>query len=119
MRFSLIVATLQRTTELRRLFASLERQAYRDFEVIVVDQNPDDRLLPIIGAFAAKLTIRRLTCAPGLWRARNVGLREAKGDIVSFPDDDCWYDGGLLAIVNQRLTDHPEWDGVLGDAVDQ
>ncbi len=81
MRFSLIVATLGRTAELQRLFESLERQTHRDFEVIVVDQNTDGRLLPILDAFATKLTIRRLTSIPGLSRARNVGLREATGEL--------------------------------------
>jgi len=118
MRFSLIVATVGRTPELERLFQSLERQTFRDFEVVVVDQNSDDRLLTIIDAFAHGFTIRRLTCAPGLSHARNLGLHEAQGDIVAFPDDDCWYPDGVLAFVDEMLKDHPEWDGVLGDAVD-
>jgi GT2 family glycosyltransferase len=41
---SLVVATLGRTVQLDRLFESLARQDFTDFEVIVVDQNPDDRL---------------------------------------------------------------------------
>jgi glycosyltransferase involved in cell wall biosynthesis len=45
MRFSLIVATIGRTAELRSLFESPAVQTHRDFEVIVVDQNPDDRVV--------------------------------------------------------------------------
>ena len=42
-RFSLIVPTLGRTTEVAELFASIVDQNRRDVELIVVDQNDDDR----------------------------------------------------------------------------
>ena len=118
MRFSLIVATIGRTEELIRLFHSLECQSHRDFEVIVVDQNPDDRLMAIIRDFGPLMTIRRLTSAPGLSRARNVGIQSATGDILCFPDDDCWYGNDLLELVNAQLSANPGWDGLIIDAVD-
>src|SRR3974377_1957806 len=47
---SLIVATVSRVNQLDILLNSLNRQTYLDFEVLVVDQNPDDRLLPVLQA---------------------------------------------------------------------
>ena len=41
---SLILATVGRTDELTRMFESLATQTFSDFEVVVVDQNEDDRL---------------------------------------------------------------------------
>lgn len=110
---SLIVATKSRVAELDRLLASLEVQTYRDFEVIVIDQNPDDRLVPVVQRVAT-LAIRHLRCAPGASRARNVGLRAALGDIIAFPDDDCWYPEQLLENVKEQFAAHREWDGLLG-----
>lgn len=118
MRFSLIVATLNRSDELGRLLESLNRQDYRDFEVIVIDQNSDDRLVPILRPFENRLEIRRLVSAPGLSRARNLGLRGITGEVVGFPDDDCSYPEDVLTRVNQALTDNPRWQGVIGDSVD-
>ena len=43
-RFSLIVPTLGRTTEVAKLFASIVDQGREDVEVIVVDQNDDERV---------------------------------------------------------------------------
>lgn len=119
MRISLVVATIGRTIELRRLLASLEAQTHRDFDVIVVDQNPDARLAPILADFAGKLEIRHLTCAPGASRARNLGIRNVTGEVVCFPDDDCWYPASVLGQVNDLLAAHPEWDAIIGEAVDE
>lgn len=47
----------------------------------------------------------------GLSRGRNRGLTELRGDVVAFPDDDCWYPAGLLADVRASLED-PALDGI-------
>jgi glycosyltransferase involved in cell wall biosynthesis len=109
MHFSLIVATMNRVNELDQLLSSLERQTCRDFDVIVVDQNPDNRLQPVLQAHS-RLSIEHLRSEKGLSRARNVALRVAKGEIISFPDDDCWYPDDLLETVAQWFEANPEFD---------
>src|SRR5215472_5711239 len=94
--FSLIIATLNRVDEIDHLLQSLEAQTFKDFEVMVVDQNPDDRLQSVLQSHPV-LSFRHLRSAPGLSKARNVGLPHAKDDIIAFPDDDCWYPVQLLA----------------------
>lgn len=119
MRFSLVIATLGRTTELQRLLKSLDAQTYRNFEIIVVDQNTDGRLLPVLSTFEDRLEICRTISAPGLSRARNLGLRAITGEVVCFPDDDCWYPENVLDRINQLLTMNPKCQGLVGDSVDQ
>jgi len=109
---SLIVATISRVTELERLLQSLDAQTCKDFEVIVVDQNPDDRLVPTFRRHEG-LRIRHLRSGRGLSRARNIGLRAAQGDIIAIPDDDCWYRDQLLAAVTEWFEMHPEFDGLF------
>lgn len=115
--FSLIVATIHRTAELKRLLASLENQN-EEMEVLVVDQNPDDRLKGIIKAFQRNLRIDHLSSAAGIARARNVGLHVASGDIIAFPDDDCWYPPDLLRKVRKSLLACPEYGGISGRGTD-
>lgn len=119
MRFSLVLGTVGRTLELERFLNALDAQRYRQFELIVVDQNEDDRLPPVLAPYMDRFPILHLRCARGLSRARNIGLAHAGGELVGFPDDDCWYPPGLLATVAAEFAGHPEWDGVTGRSVDE
>ena len=110
--FSLIVATKDRVSELDRLLTSLDAQTYRNFEVIIIDQNKDGRLAPVVERHSG-LDIQHLESEPGAGRARNVGLRVAKGKFICFPDDDCWYPPTLLESVRQWLEGHREFDAVF------
>jgi len=111
-KFSLIVATFNRTVELNRLLNSLDQQSYKCFEVIVVDQNLDDRLVPMLQKHP-ELKILHLRSKLGVSRARNAGLSAADGDLIATPDDDCWYPSGLLANVNQWFDSHPDYDALF------
>jgi glycosyltransferase involved in cell wall biosynthesis len=104
--FDLVVATVGRTAELERFLASVDAQTHRDFRVLVVDQNADDRILPLLDDRTV-----RLRSAPGLSRARNTALPALTADAVAFPDDDCVYPPDLLARVAARLE---HLDGVTG-----
>jgi glycosyltransferase involved in cell wall biosynthesis len=109
-RFSLITATKERTSELARLIASLDDQAESDYELIVVDQNNDERLLPVIEGSPRRQKIRRIRSSMGVSLARNLGLGAAKGEIIAFPDDDCWYPSGILENVSDWFDSNPEYD---------
>lgn len=102
---SLIVATVERTKELGPLFESFAAQTFKDFEVIVVDQNTDERLSPYVEqARQLGLTVKHLKHRPAnLSAARNVGIEAAVGEWVGFPDDDCWYDAALLERLQHRF----------------
>ena len=104
-RFSLILCTINRDQVVREYFESLVRQQDPpSFEVILIDQNQDDRLLPIIADFEKLFPIRRYTATPGLSHARNLGLNYAEGEIIAFPDDDCTYPETLLKSVSDYLS---------------
>lgn len=115
--FSLIVATRDRDAELSRLLNSLTLQACRRFELLVVDQNPDDRVLRVLAPYHDRLDIRHTRSKPGVSVARNEGIRQARGTLLAFPDDDCWYPEGLLERVEDRFRQHPEIGALTGRLV--
>lgn len=115
---SLVVATLGRTAELAKLFESLVGQDRSDFEVIVVDQNSDDRLEPLCqGNWPFPVKRMHTPNARGLSRARNVGWKVARGQFVIFPDDDCWYPPWFLSR-GMQLMSASKADVVTGRAAD-
>jgi len=119
MKFSLVLATLNRVEELKNFLSSLSAQSYRNFELLVVDQNPDDRLLAVLQPYQEQFQILHLRSAPGLSRARNVGLKQITGDIVAFPDDDCTYPPNLLEHINIFFLNHETWSGLTGRSINE
>lgn len=115
MRLSLIVATRGRTQELYRLFDSLVAQTYSNFEVLLVDQNADERVAPVAAAYQDKLELTHIRSnTNGHAAANNVGLRVATGDIIVLPDDDCWYPKEFFDGLVKMFAAHPEWHGITG-----
>lgn len=112
---SLILCTYGRTVELETLFQSLAAQSFKDFEVIVVDQNPDTRITPFLQrAQAAGIRLRHVRHnIPNLSAARNVGLHHAQGAWVGFPDDDCWYEPNMLEQLSSAFTSKETISGVV------
>ena len=81
--FSLIVATCNRVAPLENLLQSLRNQSHRQFETIIVDQNPEGFLDQLLATFA-DLDLKVILIAPeGVSNARNVGLLQATKDVVA------------------------------------
>jgi len=101
---SLIVSTKGRVAEIGALFDSLLAEPGTEFEVILVDQNGDDRLAALAAEYAPRLALRHLRSERAHANAgRNLGLRHARGDLVGFPDDDCVFPAGALAQVRRAF----------------
>jgi glycosyltransferase involved in cell wall biosynthesis len=97
MKFSLIMATYGRGNEIENFLISLKNQTYKNFELIVIDQNEDDKAYKIIKKFQNDINIIYLKVDfKGLSKARNYGLNYASGEVIAFPDDDCEYPSNLL-----------------------
>lgn len=116
--FSLLCATVGRTDKLGRMLDALAAQTHRDFELIVVDQNPPGVLDPILAAYADRIAIVHVRSERGLSKARNVGLKACRGALIGFPDDDCWYPRDLVARLIALFTADPTVDVLTGRTTD-
>ncbi len=77
---------------------SLEKQAYEDFEVIIIDDGSTDKTLDILSKLQTpnyKLQIlKQEHKGPGA--ARNLGAKQAKGKILVFVDADMTFDKDFI-----------------------
>lgn len=120
MKFSLIMATLGRVSEIKRFIESLEEQTYQNFELIIIDQNKDNRLDKLVKTFSDKIEIHHIKISKsGLSFARNIGLQYVKGDFIAFPDDDCWYFPDTLENIVTKFNNDHSLGCVTGCPIDQ
>ena len=78
---------------------SLEKQLFRDFEIICVDDCSDDGTYEVLSGYAEKLSnlsVFRNVQNSGAALSRNSGLQYAKGKYVIFLDSDDKFDEKLL-----------------------
>lgn len=108
-RFSLVLATVNRIDTLDRMLTSLAGQSFCDYELILVDQNSDERLATVMAKWKPLIPIVHVRAGVGLSRARNIGIAHARGELLGFPDDDCWYPQDLLARVDTWFDQHHDF----------
>ena len=95
MKFSLVMATLGRDKETALFLESLKNQTYTNYELIIVDQNKDDRIDKIVSSYNLNITLIKSSIKGGSYN-RNIGIKRITGDIIGFPDDDCEYEPDTL-----------------------
>ena len=115
---SVVIPTRDRPDDLARVLQALETQDYpRDrFEVIVCDDGSIADIGAVVRHFANRLVaIRYVRQEPrGPAAARNLGIRNARAQIVAMTDSDTRPDRGWLSAIARAFASHPEAAGVEG-----
>jgi glycosyltransferase involved in cell wall biosynthesis len=119
MECSLILATLGRDIELVSFLNSLTAQTWRDFELIIVDQNKDYKLDPIVERFRNYFPVKHIKVDLfGSGKARDYGIQFTHGRIIAFPDDDCVYEVDVLEKVVSEFERRKELAILAGGSYD-
>lgn len=118
MKISLVVPTIGRPADLQRFIDHLLLQTgprvdLSQVELLVVDQSGQPETGALLARQQAPFRIQHLPMSGrGAARARNYGWSFARGEILTFPDDDCHYPANLLDQVLQRF-EQPNVDGLM------
>lgn len=94
---SVVVATYKREDALRNALNSLVEQTYKNIEVVLVDDNANEewntKVEAVIQAYKEQCDINYIQnkMNKGSAETRNIGIRVAQGEYITFLDDDDMY----------------------------
>jgi len=108
---SVVIPVYNRAHLLGRAIRSVLAQTFVDLELLVVDDGSSDGPADVVGSFGdPRLRLVRLPRRGGAGCARNVGIGQARGDLVAFLDsDDEWLPSKLeqqIARLRQHSAGH-------------
>lgn len=89
-RLAVVIPAFNEEAFIGNLLESLTRQSYRNFEVVVVDSQSDDRTCEVVETYRDRLPSLKIVKAPvrGLALARNTGANASEAEDIVFMDAD-------------------------------
>lgn len=103
--FSIIMPTKNRPHVILRSIESVLSQSYDKWELIIVDDSSTDGTYEALLNLVSDPRVRIVRSdGNGVSAARNCGIRESKGEVVAYLDDDnCWLEDYLEVTILQML----------------
>ncbi len=112
---SVVLCTTGVSTDLGRSMQSVLAQDYRDLELIVVDNRPATGVVrDAVGEIHDPRLRYVAEPVAGLSAARNAGIRNARGSVIAFTDDDCVADLQWISAIRRVLDRYPRVACVTG-----
>jgi glycosyltransferase involved in cell wall biosynthesis len=108
LKYSIIVPVYNRPDEVDELLESLIQQAFKDFEVIIVEDGSIKPCKDVCDKYASILDLHyyaKENSGPG--QSRNYGVERAHGEYVIILDSDVVLPNGYLQAVDNGINQHP------------
>ena len=121
---SIVLITCNRKDEIIKAIESCRTHTERAFEVVVIDNNSTDGTETAVRSYCVEknlpLQYHYLDRNTGVSFARNIGYREANGDILFFIDDDAVVisEGNSLDLVADYMRTNKEVMACVGTSID-
>lgn len=99
--FSVIIPVYNKEDHIKATLNSVLSQSFKDFEAIIVNDGSTDKSMDIVSSFKDKRIQIINKKNEGVSTARNLGIKNAKGDFIALLDaDDIWYPNHLEDLKN-------------------
>lgn len=111
---SIIIPTWNEENYLPKLLHCIKKQTYKNYEVIIIDSNSTDKTVEIAKKYGFKVFLesKKIKSNPGT--ARNLGAKNAKGDLLLFLNADMQLDNDFLfKVLNEFKERNLDIAGIL------
>lgn len=98
---SVIIATYNREKFIGETIDTILAQTYNNFELIIVDDGSTDKTEEIIKGYRdERILYIKTSNWGGPARPRNIGIEKARGEYITFCDDDLWFSNKLEVCIS-------------------
>ncbi|SHG11571.1 hypothetical protein SAMN05444372_102311 [Flavobacterium micromati] len=121
---SIIIPCYNDWQYIEQAVASALNQTYNNIEVIIVDDGSDTKTKKVLSTLKAKVDKIITQENQGVCVARNVGIEEAKGDLILVLDSDDYFEPDFLALAYRKIIENDSialitcWSNVVNSCGD-
>lgn len=119
MKYSIIIATLNREDVVGNSIESVLEQNYSDLEIIVVDQSENEETKKVVESFNDERIKYIRINKKGLSNARNEGIKSSKGKYICLLDDDAEYNEKFFEIIDEVIEKNKDISIIGGKVEDK
>ena len=117
-KFSIVIPNYNSSDTIVLCLDSIFKMDYINYEVVVVDDKSTDNSVSIIEKYKAQyknqVKLIKLEKKAGAAGARNIGVKNSRGEIIMFTDADVINFQGTLAIADRFIRLHKEASAFVG-----
>lgn len=105
--FTVVTVVFNAASAIRKTLESVLNQEYAPYEYLIYDGKSSDNTLEIISEYVEQFKQKGISLViksekdSGIYNAMNKGIRDAKGDFISFLNAGDWYELDALKHVNE------------------
>lgn len=102
---TVIIPTYKRRQKVNRALTSIKLQTYKNWEVIVIDNNSKDGTKELIYDLKEKnIKFYEINNKGNISRSRNLGIEKSNGQYIAFLDSDDWWAPNKLEVASKYLN---------------
>jgi NDP-sugar pyrophosphorylase family protein len=118
---SILMATYNRAAMIGPTIESIQKQTFKDWELVIPDDGSKDDTEAVVSAWQkkdARIKYIKSAVNQGISRNYNMGFAATRGEYIAMiDDDDPWCDDRKLEKQVKFLDEHPDYVGVGGGVI--
>lgn len=113
LKFTVVTVVFNAAPVIRKTMESVLNQEYLPYEYLIFDGKSKDDTMEIVESFRSRFEEKGVSFVvksekdTGIYNAMNKGVRDAKGDFISFLNAGDWYELDALKNINDFYAEEP------------